>query len=187
MGQRGPAPTPTAQLALRGSWRAKLNRREPCPEPGSPACPRRLGTDEKKVWRSLCRILADMGLAAKSDGSMLERYCRFFVRWRACEDFIAKNGISYPLKADGEKPPRTGYVGKLTTGEYVVSWVEFPQVRESHRLHKSLKDIEDRFGLSPSARTRIQTLSESGPKPYEGAAVYSRPRTSLDLQGAPTG
>jgi P27 family predicted phage terminase small subunit len=174
MGLRGPAPTPTHQLELRGSWRANLNRREPRPEPGPPPCPPGLSADEKKVWRAVCRILADMDLLTKADGATLERYCRFFVR----------NGLTYPLKAPADEPPRGGYVGRLPSGEFLVAWVEFPQAREVHRLHKALKDIEDRFGLTPAARTRVQSMSEAGPK-LHGAGVPARPKTKLDKQGPP--
>lgn len=175
VGARGPAPTPTKVLEARGSWRAKLNSKEPRPEPGSPTCPKELGDAEKKVWKALCRILADMGLASKADGAMIERYCRFFVRWRKCEEFIAKNGMTYPVKCPGDRnggPPKSGYVGELRVEgrpiEYLIGWEEYPQLRESHRLHKSLKDVEDRFGLTPAARTRVQSMSENGPRLHNG-------------------
>lgn len=187
MGLRGPAPTPTKELEARGSWRARLNRREPRPKPGAPSVPASLGNEEKKVWRAVCRILGDMDLLTTADAANLERYCRYFVRWRVCEEFLSRNGVSYPLKAPAGKPPN-GYVGKLeTTGEYVVAWVEFPQARETHRLHKALKDIEDRFGLTPAARTRVQTMSEVGPRLYGGAGpgVLTRPKTKLDKKGGP--
>lgn len=166
MGARGPQPTPTKTLEARGSWRAKLNSREPRPKPGAPTCPKQLGPAEKVVWRAIYGILADMNLVTMADGSMLERYCRYFIRWRACEDFIAKSGQVYALKSLGKDgaPPKSGYVEKLDTGEYLIDWAEYPQVRESHRLHKALKDVEDRFGLTPAARTRIQALSENGPR-----------------------
>jgi len=169
MGLRGPAPTPTKVLKARGSWRGKLNSREPRPEPGAPTCPKNLPDAEKKVWRAVCKLLADMGLLSKADGSSIERYCRFYVRWRVCEKFISQHGISCPvLVADDGNPPKGGYLEQTPTGEYVVAWVEFLQVRESHRLHKALKDIEDRFGLSPAARSRVQSLTDNGPRLHDG-------------------
>jgi hypothetical protein len=107
------------------------------------------------------------------------------VRWRACESFVAKNGISYPLKAAAGAKAPTAYIGRLPgpdgkpgTGEYVVDWVEYPQVRECHRLHKALKDAEDRFGLSPAARTRIranfETAPEAGTKNDEAEALAAK-------------
>lgn len=163
MGQRGPAPTPTATLSARGSWRANINRREPRPAPGAPTCPRHLSAAERTIWKGLCSILADMDLLTRADGANLERYCKFLLRWRECEAFIAANGVAYVEKG---------------------SWKEYPQVRETHRLHKALKDIEDRFGLTPSARTRVQTLGDSGPK-LHGPSILTKPKTKLDAMGAP--
>src|SRR5215468_2206885 len=107
MGLRGPQPTPTALLEARGSWRAKLNPTEPWPKVGAPPCPKSFTKDERAVWKAVCKILADMNVLTKADSLVLERYVRQLLRWRACEAFIAKNGISYPLKASATgKPPR---------------------------------------------------------------------------------
>ncbi|HJZ53977.1 MAG TPA: P27 family phage terminase small subunit, partial [Gemmataceae bacterium] len=97
MGARGPAPTPTKILKARGSWRGELNPREPRPEPGAPLCPKGFGKAEREVWRRVCRTLADMGLLTKADWAQLERYCRYLVRWRGCEEFIAQHGLTAPV------------------------------------------------------------------------------------------
>jgi P27 family predicted phage terminase small subunit len=154
MGQRGPRPTPSHILKNRGSWRGNLNPNEPHPEPGKPSCPKHLSKPAKVVWRRITTMLDNMGVLAKTDGNLLERYCVYFVRWRDCEDFIAKNGVSYALK--GEEGAQ--FVGRMSDGVLVVKFVEYPQLKESHRLDQALKQIEDRFGLSPSARSRVSAL-----------------------------
>lgn len=152
MGQRGPAPTPTKILEMRGSWRAKINSGEPQPEPGPPRTPRRLNTAAKRIWRELTRQLDDIGLVTKLDGYQLERYCTMFVRWRECEDFIGKNGVTYTLRAEDS----TRYIGRLPNGgDFIAGFAEYPQVKESHRLDKALKQIEAQFGLTPAARARL--------------------------------
>ena len=156
MGLRGPPPTPTKTLDLRGSWRAKINSEEPHPEPGKPTCPKRLNKAQRLVWGALTDSLNRMGVLSKADGRQLERYSVFFVRWRECEDFVAINGVTYPMKSDNP----TCYVGKLPDGSAVVGFVEYPQVRESHRLDKALKQIEASFGLTPSARARLKCIGE---------------------------
>ncbi len=152
MGARGPAPTPTNILRLRGSWRADANKGEPQPPRGAPPCPRDLPKKAKAVWKRVCGILASMDLLTTADGQQLERYSRFFVRWKACENFIDANGMSYPLYAND---PGIGYVGKMPDGRALIRFIEYPQVRESHRLDKALKQIEANFGLTPSARARL--------------------------------
>lgn len=168
MGARGPAPTPTPVLKARGSWRAELNRNEPRPPPGPPPCPKAFGPAERVVWRAVCKALRDMGLLTKADGGALARYVRFLIRWRACEDHIARFGLTQPVVTTDPDVARIGEWKR--PGEHLVGWAEFPQVRESHRLDKALRGIEDRFGLSPSARSRLTVAGDppAGPKLHRG-------------------
>jgi P27 family predicted phage terminase small subunit len=103
MGRRGPAPTPTAILRLRGSPLAKRNRHEPKGPPGKPRCPEWLDDDAKAAWRHLIPQLDLMGVLTRIDGNALARYCRLWSRWRKAEAFIDKNGEMYPLKDDHGK------------------------------------------------------------------------------------
>jgi len=160
MGSRGPAPTPTAILAMRGSWRAKIRPGEPQPPKGTPKCPAHLTPAQKTIWRRLVNMLKLMNILTKVDGTQLERYCVYYCRWRECEEFIAKNGISYPIKSD--EP--TYYVVRMPGSKTaVIGFVEHPQLRESHRLDVALKHIEMQFGLTPAARARLvaQPTSET--------------------------
>lgn len=163
MSKRGPAPTPTAILKRRGSWRANLNPEEPAPAIGRPTKPPGLPATAAKVWNQVCRLLEEMKVLSVVDGGQLERYARYLVRWRQCEDFIVEHGLTYPLKSTN--PP--AYVGTIEqTGEFVVGWREFPEVKESHRLNEALRQIEANFGLTPSARSRIRVQHDE-PEPDE--------------------
>ena len=66
MGQRGPKPTPTRILKLKGSWRANLNRDEPEAPDGCPSCPTWLDAEGKRCWAQETRSLKAMGLLKKS-------------------------------------------------------------------------------------------------------------------------
>jgi P27 family predicted phage terminase small subunit len=160
MGARGPAPTPTEILKLRGSWRAGKNKGEPQPDKGPPKCPGGLSDPEKVIWRSLVKMLDAMGVLSRVDGWQLERYATYFVMWRECKDFLRKNGSTYPLKSDDP----SCYVGKLPDGSAVVGFVEYPQLKEMHRLDHSLKQIEANFGLTPSSRSRITIDRDEEPQ-----------------------
>jgi P27 family predicted phage terminase small subunit len=94
-----------------------------------------------------------MNILTTVDGHQLERYCVYLCRWRACEEFIARNGISYPIKSDD---PNYYIVRLPNITTAVIGFVEHPQLRESHRLDAALKQIEQQFGLTPAARTRLQ-------------------------------
>lgn len=160
MGRRGPAPTPTEILGARGSWRAKQNRNEPKPTKGPPPCPRTLKGEAKKLWKPLVQLLESMGVLTVADGGQLERYCVYFARWRACEAHLAKHGLSYAVTKEVKKQGGEEAKEKEVSS---VSYREFPEVKESHRLDKALRQAEDRFGLSPSARARLQAEADEEP------------------------
>ena len=143
MGRRGPPPTPTATLRRRGSWLAKKRAGEPLPESGAPDPPADFDAAERKAWADLTWHLAAMHLLSKTDAVVLERYCRMLVRWRAADDFLKKHGEVYPLK-DNQGDVRC--------------FQPFPQVAIVSQLAAALLKIEQEFGLTPSARSRIGTV-----------------------------
>lgn len=155
MGRRGPRPLPTEHLKARGSALATKERqsREAKGPAGMPTCPSWLDADAKRMWRSLVPMLRAMRVLTKIDGNALARYCRTWSRWRKAEEFIDKNGEAYPLRdADGKV-------------KYLQQW---PQVAIAHKLALQLTRLEQEFGMSPSARSRIQaetpsTIDQSDP------------------------
>lgn len=136
MGKRGPKPTPTKTLKLRGSWRAETRKGEPQPELGLPIMPRTLRAEAKLVWKRIVPKLAAMGVLAAIDGEALARYCTMAVRYWKAERFLELNGDTYAAR-DGEK--------------------KRPQVGIATDLNAALARIEASFGLSPSSRTSIRT------------------------------
>lgn len=169
MGIRGPAPTPTAILEARGSWRAAGRTGEPQPPRGKPPCPRFLTKPQRKVYHDLCRLLDQMGLLTVADGQQLLRYAVYVCRWWECEAFIAKNGVTYAIKSDDPNY----YMARLPNGTAVLGLQEFPHVKESHRLDKALKQIEASFGLTPSARTRLHVPQAANPADDRKARFFA--------------
>ena len=141
MGRRGPRPTPTEILKRRGSREVAKREKEPKPTKGAPTIPAWLDKDAKTVWRQLVKELNAIGVMTKVDGNALARYCRLFVRWKQCDAFIRKYGESYPIKDDGGK---------------VKSFQQFPEVGIVNRIGPQLLKLEQEFGLTPAARTRIE-------------------------------
>ena len=138
MGKRGPSPTPTNALKLRGSWRAKSRKNEPDVDVEKPLLPSWLTADAKIVWRQLSRDLESMGVLAKVDKNVLIRYCDMFARWKKCAAYIAKNGEA----------------NEIITGKSVYRQ-QHPEVGIYNKLTQQLLRIEQEFGLTPSARSRI--------------------------------
>lgn len=84
--------------------------------------------------------LQGLGVLAETDGNAMARYCENFVRWRKAIKHIQQYGESYPLK------------DKNGTVKCFNPW---PQVVSERNLAVSLLRLEQEFGLTPAARTRI--------------------------------
>jgi len=155
MSKPGPRPTPTGVLQLRGSWRA-AGRSDAAVKPSRPACPRWLGAEARKKWKQLVPELAKLGILTTVDREALARYCDTWALWRRMREHVEKYGVSYPLRTDD--------------GE-VKCFQQFPEVGAMHKLALLLGRLEAEFGLTPSARTRIDIE-----KPAEVPAVRTRVR-----------
>ena len=142
MGIPGPPPTPTPILELRGSFRAKQRQKqgEAKGPPGRPTCPKWLPKEAKAAWRQLVPMLENMGVLTRIDAHALARYCVTWVRWKAAVKFLEEKGEVYTLKDPA------GNIRCLQ---------QFPQVGIASRLAHQLGQLEQEFGMSPSARSRI--------------------------------
>lgn len=143
MGRRGPSPTPTNLLKLRGSPLATKRRdsSEPKPERTCPRCPNWLDAEAKAAWRQLVPQLDAMRVLTRIDGNALTRYCQLWARWKKAELFVQKHGDTYPLKDESGR---------------IKCLMQFPQVAIANKLAAQLTRLEQEFGMTPSARTRIQ-------------------------------
>lgn len=144
MGRRGPPPTPDAILKLRGSRSALSKRRRRGPgatgPAGTPRCPEWLDNDAKVIWRRVVPQLRQMNVLALIDSSALGRYCRLSSRWQRAEKFLEQHGTSYAVKdSDGK----------------VKYLAQFPEVSIASNLAQQLTRLEQEFGMTPSARTRV--------------------------------
>ncbi len=142
MGRRGPPPTPTRIKMLRGNpGKRPLNYREPQPEKNAPRRPVWLSADAKRAWKRLVPQLKRMRLLTAADGDALVAYCQTWSRWKRAEEFLEKHGDVYPIRDE---------VGRVRCMQ------QFPQVAISRNLAQLLKAYQQEFGLTPSARTRIE-------------------------------
>ena len=140
MGARGPAPTPTPILRAAGSWRADERKNEPKPEKKRPTCPKWLDPAAKTAFRKLVKQLERLGVLGTCDRNALTRYCQMFSRWQKSEEFLMKHGEVYPIKDAKGK---------------AIGFKAYPQVGIAATLADQLLRIEQQFGLTPAARTRL--------------------------------
>ncbi|MEK6677710.1 MAG: phage terminase small subunit P27 family, partial [Planctomycetota bacterium] len=141
--------TPTSILKLRGSKlvTAKREAAEVKGPGGMPERPPWLDAEAKAKWDQLVPRLQIMRVLTLIDEDALTQYCRLWSRWRKAEDFIEKNGEMFPIRDDAGK---------------VKCFAQWPQVAIAHRLVQQLIRLEQEFGMTPAARTRIH-LSISPP------------------------
>ena len=81
------------------------------------------------------------------DGDALSAYCQTYARWQQAELFIAKHGVAYPIRDD------KGQIKFMQP---------FPQVAIARSLLQLVKTYQQEFGLTPSARIRIEVGEKSG-------------------------
>jgi len=147
MGARGPSPTPTRLLQLRGSWRAKQRPYEPRPRRTRPRPPASLGDEARKVFLGLVRQLYAQQVVVGLDASALARYSDLLVDYWKAAEFVAKHGAVYVVRGkptkDGEQGPAVGFRA-------------YPQMALKIALASELLRLEREFGLTPSARTRVE-------------------------------
>ncbi len=133
MGRRGPAPTPTKTLRLRGSWLAKTRDGEPEPKGKAPGCPAWLDREAKAEWRRVVPELDRLGLLARLDRGALVSMC---AAWSVMVTAIQEATV-------------------LPGSEY--------RTREGRSILKSMHEsiatyhrFCGEFGLTPSARSRVR-------------------------------
>lgn len=85
MGKRGPKPTPTAILSMRGSWRASARSGEPEATEGVPECPRwlrEIDTFAAEVWEELIPLLVAQKTIAEIDATAVTMFCQSYSLWK---------------------------------------------------------------------------------------------------------
>ena len=140
MGLRGPRPTPSSVLRLRGTYRPGRRKHEARVKPSRPRCPAYLKGPAKRAWEQIVPLLQDMGVLTRLDRSALARYCEDLALERACRDFIAKHGRTYAIRDNK---------GAIKTV------VPFPEMTQLHKVGERLRRAEAEFGLTPASRTRL--------------------------------
>ena len=142
MGRRGPPPEPTALKVLKGNpGRRPLNDCEPRSKLERPRCPTWLDKEAKSVWKKIVPKLEAMGVLTEIDGQALTRYCTAWAQWKRSIEFIQKRGDTFAIKDD------KGEIRYLQ---------QYPQVSIANKLATQLTRLEQEFGMTPSARTRIR-------------------------------
>ena len=153
MARPGPPPKPTRLKALAGNpGRRRLNKREPKPAVKTPICPTWLSREAQKVWRATVPHLKEMGVLARVDRDALAAYSQVYARWKAAEQFLDRHGPVYPLKDERGN---------------IKCMMAFPQIAIARSLLQMLRGYQQEFGLTPSARSRLEVEPPQEMTPFD--------------------
>jgi P27 family predicted phage terminase small subunit len=137
MGRRGPAATPANILQLTGNpGHRKANKKEARPRPTPPPPPSWLTASGKAAWKRLLPELDRLGLLTLVDGDAFAAYCEAVSQFEWATKTLAAEGMTFTTDK--------GYVG------------QHPAVAMRHKAMQLLKLFAAEFGLTPSARARLE-------------------------------
>lgn len=159
MATRGPKPTPTHLALVRGNpGKRKLpdpakEIRAPLDEPTPPT---HLSDEAKVEWGRIVSILFQLKLMTQLDRGPLAAYCQAYGRWVQAERALA---------AMAEKDMLTrGLMIKTTGGNLIQN----PLVGSANKAQADMVRYAAEFGMTPSARTRLQDPGSGGSEnPFE--------------------
>jgi P27 family predicted phage terminase small subunit len=140
VGERGPAPKPTALVLLEGNpGKRPINRAEPKPRLKTPPCPDFLDEPAKAEWKRLVGILRGMKVLTEADYIALATLCQAYSRMIKAERKLAEAGLLYKTQS--------GYVQQS------------PLLSVINTCGETITRLCREFGLTPSSRSRIRLLS----------------------------
>jgi len=156
MGKRGPPKLPTQIKIARGTNRTKTSN-EPKPPRSAIKMPKHLGKVAAAKWRQLLPLLDGIRLMTDADIEALARYCDTYEWWLATRATLKKDGDTYPILNDG---------GEV---KYIA---QRPEVSIAHKLAQQLRQLEQDFGLNPSARASLSVEPEKSSDEDAAAILF---------------
>lgn len=147
MGQRGPAPRPTALRLLQGGASSRgVNEKEPKPPipEAAPEPPIYLQGLARREWKRVIPDLYGTGCYTNLDETMLAAYCLAYQTWRHAEEMLQE-------ERDLDEKGR-GLVETTKNGNRIHS----PLLGVAAAARRDMARLAAQFGLTPSSRTGIE-------------------------------
>jgi len=144
---RGRKAKPTALKVLEGNrGKRKLNKREPKPAPGIPACPRSLSRRARQEWKRVTPELDRLGLLTVVDRAALAGYCQSWADYCEAVEWMEKNGRVMTVRDDK---------GNVRFTQAV------PQFGIAVKSLDRVRAFASEFGLTPASRTRLSIAEDT--------------------------
>ena len=150
---KGRKPKPTNLKILEGTARKdRVSALEPRPDPNLPAPPDHLSKDALVEWGRVSGQLYKLGLLSEIDRAALAAYCQAYGRWARAERELNEIDSLVDTTPNGmqQQHALVGIANKAM-----------------ETMHKFLVE----FGMSPSARTRVNASPKEDEKPKGFAAL----------------
>lgn len=157
---RGRKPEPTHLRLVKGNpSRRPLPKDEPKPRVAlrMPDPPSHLNAPAKREWRRKAPELHRIGLLTKIDDGALAAYCYSYGIWVEATKELAK--VKRKMAADG-KEAYGGFLASTKTSVMVN-----PLVTVARDALRDMMRVAVEFGMTPSARTRIEAEPPSDRQP----------------------
>ncbi|MCA0871456.1 phage terminase small subunit P27 family [Seohaeicola saemankumensis] len=153
MAPRGPKTKPTQLKVLAGTARKhRLNENEPRPEVAEPDPPEHLDGTARAEWERVIGQMVRLGIMSDLDRAPLAAYCQAYGRWVAAEAALARMAARDPLTG--------GLMIRTTSGNAIQN----PLVGAANKAMADMVRYAAEFGLTPSSRTQVATLGDTGPE-----------------------
>lgn len=110
-----------------------------------PSCPDYLNAYAREEWSRVAETLYNLGTLSQIDQSMLAAYCMAFAHWRRAEEDLER-------MAQGDSSTHAAVI-RTKHGNVVQN----PLTGVANTARREMQRLAAEFGLSPSARTQIET------------------------------
>ena len=158
---RGRKPLPSHLRIIGGNaGRRPINDREPQPRLAVPKPPAELNDEAKKEWRRVARQLFELGVLSAIDRGALAAYCQAYGVWISAERALAIMAAADPVTR--------GYLIQTKNGNAIQN----PLLGIANKARADLVRVAAEFGMTPSARSRVQIDPNATAKAQDPARKY---------------
>ena len=148
---KGRKPKPThLRLVTGNAGKRPIPKGEAKPALELPMPPPELSDDAKVEWGRVSAELYRVGLLSKIDRAALAAYCQAYGRWMQAERALARMAASDPIM--------NGLLIKTSNGNAIQN----PLVGTANKAMNDMVRIAVEFGMTPSARSRIEASAPVG-------------------------
>jgi P27 family predicted phage terminase small subunit len=171
---KGRKPTPSHLKLVTGNpGKRPLNEAEPAPRRERPSAPAHISDGAREAWGQAVMILDEMGVLTRADVFAVEALCEALADHRAAGSTIKECAAFHRfVKGEGGEPDFSadGRYYRTINQAGGVMWRTHPAVALRADADRRIKAWCSEFGMTPSARTRIQTTGQEDPG--NAAAAY---------------